>query len=192
MLNAAVLGLGSWARTLVESVQGKSAKIRFTRAVTRTPSKAEDFARKHGFPVDDDFTKLLADQTVDAVVIATPHSQHLDQVRAAAKSGKHVFAEKPLTLGRKDAAAVVAACRRAGVVLAVGHNRRFLPLVAELKRMVDGGALGGWSSAATQTWTPSANQSGVHTVTVKARDGDGGEASRDAEVYVVRPPIQHP
>jgi predicted dehydrogenase len=141
-LNAAVIGLGSWARTLVESVQGKSAKIRFTRAVTRTPSKARDFARKHGFPVDDNLRGMLSDSKVDAVVIATPHSQHLDQVRAAAKAGKHVFAEKPLTLARKDAKAAVAACQRAGVVLAVGHNRRFLPLVAELKRMVGAGMLG--------------------------------------------------
>src|SRR5262249_28505242 len=73
---------------------------------------------------------------------ATPHSLHLPQVVAAAKAGKQVFCEKPLALTRADAAAMVEACERAGVVLGVGQNRRWWPAMRELKRLVESGALG--------------------------------------------------
>lgn len=73
-----------------------------------------------------DYAAALADPTIDAVVLATPHSLHVPQVIAAARAGKHVLVEKPLALDIAGALAAVTACREAGVVLAVGHNRRLL------------------------------------------------------------------
>ncbi len=61
------------------------------------------------------------------VVLATPHSMHREQVIACAHAGKQVFCEKPLALHAADARAMIEACRAAGVVFAVGHNRRFWP-----------------------------------------------------------------
>ena len=61
---------------------------------------------------------------------------------AAAAAGKHVFVEKPFTLDGASAARAAAACEAAGVVLAVGHNRRFLPAMKDLKALIDGGDLG--------------------------------------------------
>ena len=142
MINAAIIGLGGFGQRLVSSVQGKSEKIRFVAGVTRTPSKAEDFAKAMGFPVGSDYGTVLKDKKVDAVVIATPHRQHARQVIEAAEAGKHVFCEKPFTLTKADAEAAVSACDKAGVVVAVGQNRRFLPGTRELKRMVDDGQLG--------------------------------------------------
>lgn len=142
MLNAAIVGLGSWGKVLVEAVQGRSSKIRFTRAVTRTPSNARDFAAKHGLALDDDLAGLLKDPSIDGIVLATPHSKHRAQIEAAAAAGKPILVEKPLALTRDDATAAVEAARRAGVVLAVAQNRRFLPLVHRLKEMIDGGVLG--------------------------------------------------
>jgi predicted dehydrogenase len=63
-------------------------------------------------------------------------------VEAAARAGKQVFCEKPLALNMVDAAAMIDACRRAGVVLGVGHNRRLWPSMQALKRVVDSGELG--------------------------------------------------
>jgi predicted dehydrogenase len=60
----------------------------------------------------------------------------------AARAGKHVFVEKPFTLDRASALAAAQACRDAGVVLALGHNRRFLPAMAQMKRLLAAGALG--------------------------------------------------
>ncbi len=142
MIKAALVGTGDWGQRLVTSVQGKSELIRFTAAVTRTPAKAAGFALQHGLTLHDDYRRVLADPTIDAVVLATPHSQHGRQVIDAAEAGKPVFVEKPFTLDKASAAAAVEACRRRGVVLAFGHNRRFLPAVQALKRMVEEGRIG--------------------------------------------------
>ena len=79
---------------------------------------------------------------IDAVVLATPHSQHAEQVMAAAVAGKHIHVEKPLTLDRPSAEAAVAAAKRAGIVLAVGFNRRFHPSVVEIRKRLANGQLG--------------------------------------------------
>lgn len=142
MLNAAIVGLGGWGQTLVKSVQGKSETIRFTAGVTRTVSKAKEFADVHGFPLGDDYDAVLSDPDIGAVVLSTPHQQHADQIVAAAAAGKHVFVEKPFTMNKASAEHAVAAAEKAGVVLALGHNRRFLPSIAELRSRLAAGGLG--------------------------------------------------
>lgn len=141
MINAAIVGLGWWGKVLVDSVQGKSDVIKFSHGATRTKSKAQDYADEKGFTLVDSYEDLLAIDELDAVVLATPHSKHLEQIEAAAAAGKHVFCEKPLTLTKADAEAAFAACEKAGVVLATGFNRRFHPSVHRAKELVDAGAL---------------------------------------------------
>src|SRR5215468_6866320 len=142
MLRAAIVGLGWWGKTLVTSVQGKSDAIGFTVGATRSRAKAEEFCRDQGIRLVDDYDQVLADRDVDAVVLATPHSQHGDQVRRAAAAGKHVFCEKPFTLTADDARRAVDAATKVGIVLAVGFNRRFHPSLQEMKRRVRDGAFG--------------------------------------------------
>lgn len=119
-----------------------SSRIRFVRGVARTPSKVPPSIAARGIAVGSDFAAVLADPSVRAVVLATPHTQHAEQIVAAARAGKHVFVEKPFTLTASSARIAVEACKEAGVVLAVGHNRRFLPAMAEIARRVKSGALG--------------------------------------------------
>jgi predicted dehydrogenase len=90
------------------------------------------------------------------VVLATPHSAHAEQVMAAAVAGKHVHVEKPLTLDRPSAEAAAAAAKRAGVVLAVGFNRRFHPSVAEIRKRVADGRIGTVMSMVAQHTTSTA------------------------------------
>ncbi len=142
MINAAIVGLGRWGQNLVNSVQGKSDVIRFVAGATRTVAKAEAYAKEKGFPLHDSYEKVLADPKVDAVVLATPHTQHAQQVIAAAKAGKHVFTEKPLALTGATARAAVRACAKAGVTLAVGYNWRFQPALQEIRKMLKDGRLG--------------------------------------------------
>jgi predicted dehydrogenase len=85
---------------------------------------------------------VLADPEVEAVLVTTPHSAHAAQVVAAAAAGKHVFVDKPFTLTVADARRATEACRRAGVVLAVGHQRRRQAASRALKRLVDDGTIG--------------------------------------------------
>lgn len=142
MLNAAIVGLGRWGQRLVESVAAPpTTAIRFTHAVVRTPESANSFCSKHGLSRIG-FEEMLGDRSIDAVVLATPHSQHAEQVIGAARAGKHVFVEKPFTLDTSSALAAAGACQSAGVVLALGHNRRFLPAMEEMKRSLGSGALG--------------------------------------------------
>ena len=142
MINAAIVGLGRWGRTLVNSVQGKSSEIRFTAAHTRTRASAEAFCAENGIALRDNLDQILADPAIDGVVFATPHSQHGAQVERAAAAGKHVFMEKPFTLDVKSAEAALDAAARAGVVLGVAYPRRFHPAMIELKTRIGDGRLG--------------------------------------------------
>jgi len=142
MIRAAIVGLGTWGRNLVTSVQGRSGSIRFVAGATRTPARAADFAARHGIHMADAYETLLADPAVDAVVLATPHSLHEAGIVAAARAGKHVFVEKPLGLDHAGARRAVAACNEAGVTLAVGYNWRFQPALQEIRRLFDTGDLG--------------------------------------------------
>ena len=142
MITAAIVGLGRWGRTLVGSVQGKSDRLRFTTAVTRDPGRARDFLDRHRLLPVATLDAALADPELDAIVLATPHSQHPDQIVAIATAGKAVFCEKPLALTREEAERAVAACRDAGIVLGVGTDKRFFPAMQELARLAANGELG--------------------------------------------------
>src|ERR1051326_2036793 len=142
MIRAAILGLGRWGRSLVNSVQGKSRDIQFVAAHTRTRATAEAFCRDKGVPFVDAYAQILADPNVDAVVLATPHSRHAEQIRAAAPAGKHICVKKPMTLDLASAQAAAAAAAKAGVLLAVGFNRRFHPSIVEIRNRKQDGRLG--------------------------------------------------
>lgn len=142
MINAAIIGMGRWGQNLVNSVQGKSDLIRFVAGATRTPGKARDYAAKQGLALSDSYEKVLADPAIDAVVLATPHTRHAEQIVAAAKAGKHVFCEKPFALTAKSGNAAIRACTKAGVTFGVGFNWRFQPALQEIRRMLEDGRLG--------------------------------------------------
>jgi predicted dehydrogenase len=142
MIRAAILGLGRWGRSLVNSVQGRSRDIAFVAAHTRTRATAEAFCRDKGVRFVDSYAQILADPGIDAVVLATPHSRHAEQIALAAAAGKHVFVEKPMTLDLASAQAAAAAAANAGVLLAVGFNRRFHPSIVEVRNRQRDGRLG--------------------------------------------------
>ena len=142
MIRAAIVGIGTWGRNLVSSVQGKSDAIRFVAGATRTPAKAAEYCAQHGIRLSDSYEAILNDKGVDAVVLATPHSMHCQQIIAAAKAGKHVFVEKPMGLDAREADQAAVACAERRVTLAIGYNWRFQPALREAKRMLDDGRLG--------------------------------------------------
>ena len=101
-----------------------------------------NFCSRHHLDLSSSLDAVLVDPTIKAVLLATPHSLHPAQVIACAKAQKQVFCEKPVALHRADAAKMFDACREAGVLLAVGHNRRFWPSLRTLRDIVAGGELG--------------------------------------------------
>ena len=142
MIRAAIVGLGLWGQHLVTSVQGKTDVIRFVAGTSGRPEKAREFCARHGIRIAAHLNEIWSDRDIDAVVLATPHSMHCEQIVAAAQARKHVFVEKPLGLTRESAQRAVAACAESGVTLAVGYNWRFQPALREIKRMLEDGRLG--------------------------------------------------
>src|SRR5262245_53352816 len=136
MIDAAVIGLGRWGKGIVEAVQGKSPRLRFIRGVSKEPDLVRDFAVTHRFTLSTEFAEAVADPRVKAVVLATPHSLHVEQIAAVAAAGKPVWCEKPLALTLGQAQRALAACERAGVVFGLGNNKRCFPSMQHLKRIV--------------------------------------------------------
>ena len=121
---------------------GATEKIHVVRGVEQNIEIGRALADKLGFALSGDYAEMLSDPEIEAVILATPHSLHEAQIEQAVAAGKHVFCEKPLALTRKGAEAAVERCRAAGLVLGMGHERRFEPPVAEILRLADSGALG--------------------------------------------------
>ncbi|QEL22917.1 Gfo/Idh/MocA family oxidoreductase [Bosea sp. F3-2] len=144
MLNAGIVGLGRWGRTLVRSVGrgASSERIVFQAGYTKTPARHAEFADEEGLQLFGDYEEMLASGQAGAVVIASPHSEHVEQIRAAAAAGLHVFVEKPMALDVASALAAITSTRAANVKLAVGFNRRFLPTYRRLHQIFREGRLG--------------------------------------------------
>ncbi len=140
MLEVAVVGLGWWGRIIARTLADRP-KLRVRRAVDPDP-EARHWAEERGIAASAELADALADPVVRGVVLATPHTLHTPPIAACAGAGKHVVREKPLALRLSDAEASVRLCNAAGVVLAVGHERRFEPPTPELKRLAASGALG--------------------------------------------------
>jgi len=142
MINAAVIGLGRWGKSLVNAVQGKSTRLRFVHGVSKEPDDVRAFAQQHGFKLTTELDDAIGNSDLQAIFLATPHSLHVAQVAAVARAGKPVWCEKPLALTRGEAARSVEACHKAGVVLGSGNNKRCFASMRELKALVAGGSLG--------------------------------------------------
>jgi predicted dehydrogenase len=160
MLKATSIGLGWWSNELAAAIQGKSRKIGIVSCYSRSPEKRRKFAATFKTGMHETMEALLADPAIDAVILTTPHSLHAEQVIAAARAGKHVFVEKPFTLTAMSGQRAARACADAGVVLAVGHNRRFSAVTREIKRMADDGEFGeilhietNFSAPSAMNWT---------------------------------------
>jgi predicted dehydrogenase len=141
MIRAAIIGLGSWGQHLVRCAEG-AQHIRFTAFATRTPEKARAFAAERGLREIASYEAALADPEIDAVVLATPHTQHTQQIVQAAAAGKPVFTEKPLGVNAAEARRAAEACAAAGVTLGVGYNWRFQPALQRIRQLIEDGTLG--------------------------------------------------
>jgi predicted dehydrogenase len=206
MINAAVIGLGRWGKSIVEAVQGKSRRLRIIRGVSKEPDLVRDFARTHGFELSTDFEEAVADPRVQAVFLATPHSLHVAQISAVAAAGKPVWCEKPLALTRAEAERAIAAIVKAKVPFGLGNNKRCFSSMRELKRVVTEGMLGdilhiegnfsnehstrvkgGWRDDPRESPGGGMTGAGLHVLDAFVNLA-GPIAKVDARVYAQKPP----
>ncbi len=140
MIKAAVIGLGWWGKTILKNLLN-STVIAPVLAVDPL-DQARASASALGVETASRFEDALANSKVDAVILCTPQEHHAQQIAAAARSKRHVFCEKPLCTTAADAEAAIAAVRKAGVQLGIGHERRFEPAVIEMRKRFASGEFG--------------------------------------------------
>ena len=141
MIRAASVGLGWWGKTLANSIQN-SEKINVVMATTKTLNNIEDYCKEIDAEIAASYDEVVKSDKVDAVILATPHSKHLEQIVQAVNNGKHVFCEKPITLTAADAKIAFDEAKKNNKILAVGFNRRFHPNFMKIIEMVKSNTLG--------------------------------------------------
>jgi predicted dehydrogenase len=138
----ALIGMGWWGQKMLNVLQAAPADIRVVRAVEPNIETVKAKCAEKGIPLSASYADALNDAAVEAVVLATPHALHEAQLAAGVAAGKHVFCEKPLALTKAGAVKAVTLCRDAGLVLGMGHERRWEPPIAAMLAKVDAGDLG--------------------------------------------------
>jgi predicted dehydrogenase len=145
-LRVAILGLGSYGTRVADAMQScKKAKL--VGAISGTPSKLTSWQSKYNIPEKNcynyqNFDQVKNNPDIDAVYVITPNALHKEHVIRAAKAGKQVICEKPMSVNAKDGQEMVDACRNANVKLLVGYRMHFEPNTLEIIRMRKAGELG--------------------------------------------------
>ena len=157
-----------------QSLRDLHERVGVAGAFSPTPQRRDAFAARFDFPVTGDLDALVNDPTISAALILTPPRTHLPLVTRFADAGKHVLLEKPLEVDTPRAEAVVDACERAGVALAVVLQHRFRPAARALAECIGAQRLGDIAAASVSVpwWRPQTyyDEPGRGTL---ARDGGG-------------------
>ena len=136
-----VIGTGGIARSFVADCT--AAGIAFVAVGSRTAESARAFADEHGIArAHGSYEELVADEGVDAVYVATPHSRHAEDALLAIAAGKHVLVEKAFTITAAEARRVVDAARRADVAVMEAMWTRFLPQSTMIRELIAEGRIG--------------------------------------------------
>lgn len=140
-LRVACVGIGWWSDVLADAIL-RSGKMTIVSCYSRSERKRQGFAAKYGCRTAQSYAAVLADPDVEAIINTTPNDAHLETTCAAATAGKHVFLDKPIANTVSEGRAITECCRRAGVVLALGYQRRRESHFRWIKRQIDQGAFG--------------------------------------------------
>jgi predicted dehydrogenase len=140
-LRVAALGMGWWSDVLADAIK-RSDKLEIVACFTRSAEKRNAFAAKYSCRAAASYEEILSDPTIEAIVNTTPNNVHLETTQAAAQAGKHVFLDKPIANTVREGQAIADACRKAGVVLALGYQRRRENHFRWIKAEIDAGRFG--------------------------------------------------
>jgi predicted dehydrogenase len=140
-LRVASIGMGWWSDVLADAVQ-RSDKLKIVACYTRSADKRNAFAKKYDCTPAARYEDVLADPAIEAIINTTPNDAHLETTRAAAKAGKHIFLDKPIANNIADGHAITECCRSAGVVLALGYQRRRENHFRWIRKQIDAGVFG--------------------------------------------------
>ena len=153
-----IIGCGDVTEVKSGPALYKTPDSELVAVMRRDANKARAYATRHNVPrwyADAD--ALIADAEVDAVYIATPPNSHADYTARVARAGKPVYVEKPMARTHSECAAMVAACKRAGVPLFVAYYRRMLPAFRKVKSLIEAGRIGAVRYAAIELCQPASD-----------------------------------
>ena len=129
------------AEHMIDAFRANGGEI--VSVMSANADRGAKYAREHGIGhATTSFADLVASKEIDAVYISTTNDLHRDQVFAAAAAGKHVLCEKPLALTLADARAMVAECRRRGVVMGTNHHLRNAATHRAMRTAIKEGRIG--------------------------------------------------
>jgi inositol 2-dehydrogenase len=138
-----VIGLGRMGSVYASFIAGQVEDGRLAAVSDSRPEALKVFVDRHsGVQAYTDYHDLLADRSVDAVVVVTPTSTHREVVIAAAEAGKAIFCEKPTALTLQATDDMIGVVEKAGVMFQVGFMRRFDKAYAKAKQQIDAGLIG--------------------------------------------------
>ena len=140
-LRVACIGMGWWSDVLADAIV-RSGKLKIAACYTRSDEKRAKFAAKYDCKPAPSYEAILEDRSIEAIVNTTPNNVHLETTRLAAAAGKHVFLDKPIANTVAEARAITEACRKAGVVLAIGYQRRRESQFRWVRKQIDDGVFG--------------------------------------------------
>lgn len=138
----AVVGLGYWGPNLVRNVN-ELPNAELAMVCDSRRSALEKIAQRYpAVATTDDYHRVIADPTIDAIVLATPVSTHHALAQRALRAGKHVFVEKPLAGSAEHAAELLTLAEANGCVLMVGHTFLYSPAVNAVRDLIHAGEVG--------------------------------------------------
>ncbi|MFJ2868768.1 Gfo/Idh/MocA family protein [Kitasatospora sp. NPDC087314] len=138
----AVVGAGYWGPKLVRNAQDTAA-LRLHWLCDLDEAKARTVLGEYStVRATGSYRRVLDDERVGAVAVATPAAAHYRLVRAALEAGKHVLVEKPITTSAAEAAELVDLAERSGLVLMCDHTFCYTPVVRRIRELVHGGEIG--------------------------------------------------
>jgi len=142
-LRMAVVGVGRMGLTHAENLVHRTRGAQLVAVTTSSAERAEAVRRCCGaVPVYENLDRLIESESLDAVIIASSTSAHVENVEQCAAAGLHIMCEKPLGLSLEDCGRAVDAVSSAGVKLMMGHTRRFDAGYEEAKRIIESGGIG--------------------------------------------------
>lgn len=142
MINVGIVGYGFAGRRFHAYLVGLAEGLRLYAVATRDSRRQQQARDEYGCKVVDTLDDLLADDTVQLIILATPHATHRDLAIRAMNAGRHVVTDKVMCMNVTEADAMIAARDRNGVLLSVFHNRRWDWDYQTVRRVIAEGLLG--------------------------------------------------
>jgi predicted dehydrogenase len=140
-LRVACIGMGWWSDVLADAIE-RSKKLRIVSCYSRSEDKRKTFAAKYRCTAAPDYQVILQDRNVEAIINTTPNNAHVETTLAAATAGKHVFLDKPIANTVSEGRVITEFCKKKGVVLALGYQRRRESHFRWIRERIDAGEFG--------------------------------------------------